>query len=40
MNCTDFYIKITSENMTDLAHFDYRFHMEITVFVDKTTDLQ
>ena len=27
-----FYINVTTENMTDLAQFDYRFHMEITGF--------
>ena len=35
-----FYIKVTTENITDFAQFDYRFHMEMTGFVGKTTDLQ
>ena len=30
MKCTDFTSEGSTQNMTDLAKFDYRFHMEMT----------
>ena len=40
MKSTDFYIKVTTENIADFAQFDCRFHMENSFLLTRIQILQ